>query len=149
MRRRPGLAAAVAAVAAVWLLIGCSSIKVPLPCDLMILAVPFGSTLQAGDPVPADSQVLAAPGDFDTTRSGIVTDAGGANALDLQLRGAAVARVAGHTAAHLGEQIAIVINGDIVAVPIVESPIPDGNISMIPATIDNATFPERFAGCVR
>ena len=146
MRRRLGIALAAAATA---VLVGCSSITLPLPCDLMILAVPFGSTLQAGDPVPADTQVLAAPGDFDTTRSGIVTDADGANTLRLQLRGAAVARVAGHTAAHLGEQVALVINGEVVAVPIVESPIPAGEISIIPATIDNATFPERFAGCVR
>jgi preprotein translocase subunit SecD len=137
-----------AVVAAASLLVGCSSFRLPLPCDLMILAVPADSTLNAGDPLPAKRDVIAAPGDFDPTRSKIRTDPSGANVLDLQLRGDGVPRLAAHTAAHVGEQIAIVINGEIIAVPIVESSIPTGEISITPATIDNVEFAKRFEGCV-
>lgn len=138
-----------AAVVAGSLLVGCSSVTVPLPCDLMILAVPADSTLEAGDPVPAEPDVIAAPGDFDPSGSAITTDPGGANVLDLRLRGDAVPRFAAHTAAHVGEQIAIVVNGEVVAIPIIESSIANGEISITPATTDNDAFAKRFEGCVR
>lgn len=146
MRRRLRIAVAAAATA---LLVGCSSITLPLPCDLMIVALPADSTLQPGDALPADPQVIAGPGDFDAIRSSIKTLTTGEVSLDLVLRGAAIDRVARHTEDHLGEPMAMVINGEVVAVPFIQSPIPDGAISVTPATDDAQAFSERFAGCVR
>ena len=135
---------------AMLVLAGCESITLPLPCDLMIVALPADSTLQPGDPLPADPQVIAGPGDFDVLRSSIKqTLPGGEVSLDLQLRGAAIGRVASHTEGHIGEPIALVINGEVVSVPTIQSPIPDGVLSVTPATDDGQDFTERFAGCVR
>ena len=111
MTRR--MAIALVAVAGVWSLIGCSSLTVPLPCDLMIVAVAADSTLKEGDPVPPEPQVIAGPGEFDAIGSSIKTDPNGGVSLELRLRGAAIERLAAHTAAHLGEPIAIVINGEL------------------------------------
>lgn len=146
MRPIPRVAAAGVTV---WLLAACSSLTLPLPCDLMIIAVPVDATLQAGDPLPTDPQILAGGSDFDTTRSSITKDADGVNVLNLQLQGAAVGRFAGHTEAHFGEQVAIIINSEVVAVPVVQSSIPTGQLSIIPGAIDNAEFAQRFAGCIR
>jgi preprotein translocase subunit SecD len=143
------LAAATFVVAGAWALAGCSSLTLPLPCDLMIVALPPDSTLQEGDPLPAEPQVIAGPGDFDAIGSSIRTDPGEGVSLDLRLRGAAIERFAGHTAAHVGEPMAIVINGEVVAVPFIQSPIPAGEMSVIPATDDSEAFSDRFAGCVR
>ena len=132
------------------LLAGCDSITLPLPCDLMIVALPADSALQPGDPLPANPQVIAGPTDFDALGSSIKqTLPGGEVSLDLQLRGAAIERVARHTEDHLGEPMALIINGEIVSVPIIQSPIPDGALSVSPATDDAQAFTERFAGCVR
>ena len=143
------LAAACVAIASVWSLVGCSSLTVPLPCDLMIVALPPDSTLKEGDPVPPDPQVIAGPGEFDAIGSSIKTDPTGAVSLDLRLRGAAVERLASHTATHVGEPMAIAINGEVVGVPLIQSSIPAGEISVVPATSDGAAFAKRFAGCVR
>ena len=147
MTRR--MAIALVAVAGVWSLIGCSSLTVPLPCDLMIVAVAADSTLKEGDPVPPEPQVIAGPAEFDAIGNSIKTDPNGGVSLELRLRGAAIERLAAHTAAHLGEPMAIVINGEVVAVPFIQSSIPAGEISVAPATSDGAAFAKRFAGCVR
>lgn len=146
---RRALAVAVIAMTGVLPLAGCSSLTLPLPCDLMIVALPPDSTLQEGDPVPAEPQVIAGPGDFDAIGSSIRTDPNGAVSLDLRLRGEAIERLAGHTAGHMGESMAIVINGEVVAVPIIQSPIPAGEMSVTRGMDDNETFAQRFAGCVR
>ncbi len=147
-RRRLGIAIAAAATT---LLVGCSPITLPLPCDLMIVALPADSTLQPGDPLPAEPhQIIAGPGDFDALRSSIrQTLPAGDVSLDLQLRGAAIGRVARHTEDHLGEPMALLINEEVVAVPIIDSSIPDGAISVAPAMDDAEGFVERFRGCVR
>ena len=132
------------------LLAGCESIALPLPCDLMIVALPADTTLQPGDPLPANPQVIAGPGDFDMLRSSIKqTLPGGEVSLDLQLRGAAIGRVASHTEGHVGEPMALLINGEVVSVPTIQSPISDGVLSVTPATEDGQDLTERFAGCVR
>ena len=147
MRRR--LRIAIVGLA-MMLVVGCESLTMPLPCNLMIVALPADSTLQPGDPLPADPQVIAGPADFDDLRSSIKqTLPGGEVSLDLQLRGAGIGRVARYTEDHLGEPMALVINGEVVSVPIIQSPIPDGALSVTPATDDAQAFTERFAGCVR
>lgn len=148
MKRRLGTAILMVAMT---LLAACESITLPLPCDLMIVALPADSTLQPGDPLPAEPhQIIAGPGDFDVLRSSIrQTLPAGDVSLDLQLRGAAIGRVAGHTKAHLGEPMALLINGEVVAVPIIQSSIPDGAISVTPDTADADAFVQRFRGCVR
>ena len=147
MRRRIG---ATIIVAAMTLLVGCESITLPLPCDLMIVALPADSTLQAGGALPEDSLVIAGPGDFDALQSSIKqTLPGGEVTLDLMLRGVAIDRVARHTTEHVGEPIALVINGEVVSVLIVMSPIPEGAISVTPDSDQAEGFAQRFAGCVR
>ena len=127
----------------------CSSVALPLPCNLMIVALPADSTLRAGDPLPAELQVLAGPGDFDGLGTAISTDANGYVTVDMQLRGVAVARFAAHTAGHIGEPMAIVINGDVVGVALILTPIVGGELAITPATDDKEAFKQRFAGCIR
>ena len=148
MRRRLGTAIVVLAMTS---LAACESISLPLPCDLMIVALPADSTLQPGDSLPAEPHaVIAGPGDFDAVRSSIRQGLpAGEVSLDLHLRGDAIGRVARHTEDHVGEPMALLINGEVVSIPIIQSSIPDGAISVTPDTDDADAFIERFRGCVR
>jgi len=130
-------------------LVGCSSVTLPLPCDLTIVALPAGSTMQPGDPLPAGAQVLARPDDFDRSAVAIVSDDAGNPAVSFELRGDAIARVAAHTAGHLGELMAIAINGNVVAVPVIQSPLLDGEIQISSGNQEGDDLAAKFAGCVR
>ncbi len=146
MRRLLGAIIVAATVAG---LIGCSSVTLPLPCDLTIVALPADSTLQPGDPLPAGALVLVGPDDFDRTTIAIVDDDSGNPAVSFELRGDAIARVAAHTAGHVGEPMAIAINGDVVAVPFIQSPLLDGKIQISSGIQDGDDLAAKFAGCVR
>ena len=126
---------------------GCSSVTLPLPCDLRIVALPADSTLEAGGPLPADAQVLAGPDDFDPTATAIVADAIGKPAVNVELRGDAIARVRAYTTDHVGEYMAIAINGVVVAVPVIQAPIPDGSIQITAGIDEGDELASRFAGC--
>jgi len=142
------LAVAFVAMAGVWWLIGCSAVPRPLLCDVSIVALPADTTMRPGDPLPAGSLILAAPGDFDRTAIEIVPDANDQLALNLELKGDAIARVGAHTAGHPGEFMAIAINGTVVAIPMIQGPIPDGKIQITGG--QGATdLAQQFAGCVR
>ena len=146
MRRLLG---AIILAATITGLVGCSSVALPLPCDLTIVALPADSTLQPGDPLPAGAQVLARPDDFDRSAVAIVNDDAGNPAVSLELRGDAIARVAAHTAGHVGEFMAISINGDVVAVPVIQSPLLDGKIQISSGSEDGDDLAAKFVGCVR
>jgi hypothetical protein len=122
------LVAALVAITGGWTLVGCSAVPRPLLCDVSIVAV-GDTTLKPGDPVPAGSLVLAAPGDFDHTAIEIVPDANNELALNLELRGDA-------------------INGTVVAIPMIQGPIPDGKLQITGGQGDTDLAKE-FAGCVR
>jgi preprotein translocase subunit SecD len=141
------LIAALVAITGGWTLVGCSAVPRPLLCDVSIVAV-GDTTLKPGDPVPAGSLVLAAPGDFDHTAIEVVPDANNELALNLELRGDAIARVGAHTASHPGEFMAIAINGTVVAIPMIQGPIPDGKLQITGGQGDTDLAKE-FAGCIR
>jgi preprotein translocase subunit SecD len=141
------LAVVLVAIAGAWSLVACSSVTLPPPCDLTIIALPADSTLKAGDPLPAASEVLAAPNDFDRLKIAIVADTMGNSAVNLELKGDAIARVAAHTVGHTGEFMAIAVNGTVVAVPMIQGPLLDGALQVTGAQ-DGNDLAQRFAGCV-
>lgn len=126
---------------------GCSGI--PRPCDITISALPPGSTLAAGDPLPAGLAVIAAPGDVDLGATSILVDVGGPTTMHLKLRGDGIARLAGHTASHVGEPMAVAINGRVVAVPVIQDAIQGGGMEIQSAAGDEVDLGEAFAGCAR
>ena len=142
------LVIALIAIAGAWSLVGCASVPMPLPCELTLIALGTDPTLEAGDPVPEAAQVIAGPNDFDRTTVAIVTDDLGNPAVNLALKGDAIARVAAHTAGHPGEFMAVAVNGTVVAVPMIQGSLPDGQLQITGAGADE-DLAERFAGCVR
>ena len=141
------VALVVLTVACVWSLVGCSSMSIPAPCDLMIIALPADSTVAPGDPLPPAPVVLAAPGDFDRTATAIVTDDAGNPSVNLALQGDAIARVAAHTAGHPGEFMAIAVNGTVASVPMIQGPLLDGTLQ-ITGGMGNEDVAQRFGSCV-
>ena len=146
MTRR--LAVALVAIASAWSLIACSAVPRSLVCDVTIVALPGDTTLKPGDPLPERSVVLAGPDDFDRAAIEIAPDSNNQPALNLELKGDAIARVGAHTAGHAGEFMAIAINGTVVAIPMIQGPLPDGKLQI---TGDGASddLAQQFAGCVR
>ncbi len=140
---------AVALLVALAGLLGAGCAALPLPCNITIAAVPPNSDLEAGDSLPADLPVLASPGDFDASATAILADVNGSAAIDLELQGPAIARIAAHTAGHIGESMAIAINGTVIAVAIIQSPLPDGKVQITSGAIGDNDLAERFAGCAR
>jgi hypothetical protein len=127
--------------------VGCAA--VPLPCDISIAALPPDSNIQAGDALPPNLLVLASPGDFDPAGTGITADVNGGAAVNLELQGPAIARMAAHTADHTGESMAIAINGRVISVPMIGETLPDGKIQIATGGVGDTDLVERFAGCVR
>jgi hypothetical protein len=142
------LAVVLVAIAGAWSLVGCSSMAPPLPCDVAIVALPADSMLVPGDPLPPGSQVLAAPDDFDRTAITFGRDSMDYPAVNLELRGDAIGRVGAYTAGHMGEFLAISVNGSVVAVPMIQGPLLDGKLQ-VTGSQDGNDLTNRFAGCVR
>lgn len=147
MTRR--LAVALVAIASVWSTVGCSAVPRPLLCDVTIVALPADTTLKPGDPLPERSLVLAGPDDFDRTAIEIVPGANDDAAVNLELRGDAIALVGAHTAGHPGEFMAIAINGTVVAIPVIQGPIPDGKLQITGGGAGDVDLAQQFAGCLR
>jgi hypothetical protein len=142
------LVAALVAITGGWSLVGCSAVPRPLLCDVSIVALPADTTLKPGDPLPDGSLVLAGPDDFDRTGIEIAPDANDELALNLELRGDAIARVGAHTAGHLGEFMAIAINSTVVAIPMIQGQILDGKLQ-ITGGQGGTDLVQQFAGCVQ
>ncbi|MEA2577631.1 MAG: hypothetical protein QOD78_1219 [Chloroflexota bacterium] len=142
------LAVAIVAVAVVWSLIGCSSLAPALPCEIAIVALPADTTMIPGDALPPGSQVLIAPDDFDRAATSIGRDSMNNPAVNLELRGDAVGRFGAHTAGHMGDRMAIAINGNVIAIPVIQAAISDGKMQII-GEPDGTDLVQQFAGCVR
>jgi preprotein translocase subunit SecD len=127
---------------------GCSAIEPSAQCDLTIVAGEPDGGVAEGEPVPAGSVVIVAPGEFDRTRSSLGPDEQGQLRLTLQITGDAIARLAGYTMTHVGETMIIGINGEVVSTPMINEAIQRGELSISPATDDARVFQTRFAGCV-
>ena len=147
MTRR--LAVALVAIASVWSLIACSAVPRSLVCDVTIIALPADTTLKPGDPLPERSLILAGPDDFDRAAIEIAPDSNNQPALNLELKGDAIARVGAHTAGHSGEFMPIAINGTVVAIPMIQGPIPDGKLQVTAGGAGDIDLAQQFAGCVR
>jgi preprotein translocase subunit SecD len=143
------LVAALVAIATGLSLVGCSAVPRPLLCEVTIVALPADITLQPGDPLPERSVILAGPDDFDRAAIEIAPDSNNQPALNLELRGDAIARVGAHTAGHPGEFMAIAINGTVVAIPMIQGQIPDGKLQITGAGQGDRDLVQQFAGCVR
>ena len=139
-----------------WILLGlmflvaCSTSPLPpvQPCNLTLIAIPEGVLMTEDDPLPPNSRVLATPGDFDLTGTKFEADQMGPMVI-LRLRGDAIDRFAAHTAAHTGDLIAIVLNGDIVSVPMIAAAINDGEVAISSPTSNGDAFVSQFSGCAR
>jgi len=150
---------AAAALVAVLLAAACSSEDAPQaaapqaaapkpPCDISLVALPPGSDLTAGQPIPPGSQVVARPDDFDRAATTMEDAGDGTHAVTLHLRGAAIDTFATHTRNHVGDLVAIVVNGKVVVVPMIQEAITDGEIRLSAPTTDDAEFVSRLAVCV-
>jgi len=118
------------------------------PCGLSIVALPPGMAIAEGEALPPGSRLIATPDDFDTTATTIGDHPTGVIAVTVHLRGPAVAEFAAHTAAHVGDFIAILLNGDVMTVPMIAEPIADGRIELSGGALDGQRFADRFAVCV-
>jgi preprotein translocase subunit SecD len=112
-------------------------------CDLSIVA----GTLEDGNAGDPALEVIVGPGEVDTTGVSIEPDAEGNAAITISLLPAAADRLAAHTAAHVGEAMSIVIDGTVVATPIINEAIQDG-VVQISAAADDPAFADRFRGCL-
>jgi hypothetical protein len=138
---RPRVLYLAAAAAVAFAAAGCT---IPAAgCDLSIVA----GTLEdggAGDPA---LEVIVGPGEVDTTGVSIEADADGNAAVTISLLPAAADRLAAHTAAHVGEAMSIVIDGTVVATPIINEAIQDG-VVQISGAADDPAFADRFRACL-
>jgi hypothetical protein len=130
-------------------LLGAGCAALPLPCNITLAAVPPEVSVEAGEALPANLQVLAGPGDFDPNGTAILADTAGSATVNIQLRGDAIARVDAHTGSHTGESMAVAVNGTVVAVPLIQSALPDGSIQITSGAADDPDLAEAFASCVR
>lgn len=118
------------------------------PCGLSIVALPPGMSIADDAALPPGSMLIATPDDFDTTATTIGDHPTGVIAVTLHLRGPAVDEFAAHTEAHVGDFIAILLNGDVMTVPMVAEPIADGTIEVSGGALEGQRFADRFAVCV-
>jgi SecDF, P1 head subdomain len=123
-------------------------VAVQPPCALSIVAIPTGQLITEDDPLPPGSQIIASPNDFDVAATTIGDDGSGNPSVTLRLRGDAVVRFARHTANHLGDLIAVTLNGDVVTVPMIRAAIEGGEISISGGSLGADAFADRFAVCV-
>jgi hypothetical protein len=138
--------ALVIAAAATLATASCSAPPVVARCDVTLAGLPAGVIINETDPLPANVVFLAGPADFDPEGTKVEQTADGFT-FTLALRGDAVGRMAAHTAAHVGDQLAVGVNGQTVMVPMINEAVADGNLQISPGGADVDLDP-RLAGCV-
>ncbi len=102
-------------------------------CDLTIAAVDDPGI----EALPADAEVLVRPADVDPNGWVLTEDPDVGLVAELRLRPDAAERFAQHTRDHLGGFIALDVDGVVVAVPSIESPIEDGQLQVSFANADD------------
>jgi preprotein translocase subunit SecD len=88
---------------------------------LSIVPVPQGQAIAAGDPAPAGVQPLAEPSDFMAITP--TTDQVGQDSLEIALSAPAAAQLRNYTQGHVGQQMAIVLDGTVLSAPTVTAPL--------------------------
>ena len=100
-------------------------------CDVKIMSLPPNADLPVeGAGAPVGAMVIAGPTDIDWSATKIGQDAMGARTLEMQLRPDAAARLADYTGDHVGEAMPLVVNGRVVAVPVINQGIPGGSLAI-------------------
>jgi len=139
----------VLALVAPLLLSGCT--RFGPPCALTIAAIPTGSGAVAGQRLPDGAIVLASPADFVPRQAEWGQTIEGLPTVTIQMGPEAAARTDAYTSnpANLGQPIAIAIDKTIFLNVILQAPIPDGRMTIVPASgEDAARMPSLFEGCV-
>ena len=97
-------------------------------------------------PLPAGSIVIATPNDFDALVK-TLDPTTGEPSVTLRLRAAAADRVERHTGDHVGDMMGVVVDGDVVAVPVIMESIAGAEITISQGSADPAPLVDRFEGC--
>lgn len=117
----------------------------PTACSLVIVPTEDPAlTKLAEDVVP-----IVSPDDLDPSGWAIVEDDVdlGAPRVSMRLRPEAAERFAAFTRANIGGFVAVAIDGQVISVPQIMSPIEDGEIVLSPGQ-DEAAFLESFRPCL-
>ena len=116
-----------------------------LVCDISVFAIET-TDIAPGGALPPDAELILNTGDFDASQATIgPTDQG--VEVRLQLQPQAVQRFRDYTAANLGGSMAVTLNGSVVSVPMIQSEISDGAISLSLAAGDAES--DAFASCIQ
>lgn len=107
-------------------------------CDLTIGAIDDGEDIEL-DALPADAEILVRPADVDPSGWVLTEDPDAGLVAELRLRPAAAERFAQHTRDHIGDFIALEVDGVVVAVPTINAPIEDGQLQVSFANADDGT----------
>ena len=103
------------------------------PGVVEFVPIPAGqSEVVAGQPLPAQLPVLFGSGGVASVRDG--SDQNGNAALDVNLTPAAAELFGAYTTDHVGEQLAIVLDGRVVTAPIIQSAITGGQVQITNAS---------------
>jgi preprotein translocase subunit SecD len=125
---------------------GCGQSSEPT-CDLVIAGLAAGAPIpNSGDALLNVAEVVANPADIDWAASTLGQDQVGQPEITLQLRPEAAARMAEFTRTHVGEYMPLALNGRVMAVPIIMSPIPNGEVAISGAQNDREMT--ALAACV-
>ncbi|HET8784834.1 MAG TPA: hypothetical protein VFM38_04310, partial [Candidatus Limnocylindrales bacterium] len=119
----------------------------PPACAFSIVALPADTLITEDEPLPAGSRVIVRPDEFDARATTVEDGVDGSPTVTLHLRAAAIDAFAKHTKDHIGDAIAIVLNGDVMTVPVIQEQIPDGEIRLTVGGVGAARFISRVAGC--
>jgi hypothetical protein len=136
------LLAAIAAVVLPAVLSGACTVPA-LGCSLEIADAP---TAVVGGPLPPEAEIIVGPDGVDPTGGSVPANELGPTVL-IKLRPAGAEALAVYTAANVGEFMAIAVDGQVVALPVITSAIEGGEM-LLSAQIGDDTFVERFRGCV-
>ena len=95
-------------------------------CDLVIAGLPDGVMLEPGSTLPPGSEQLAVTADLDVAPEPPDADAAGpATAFAFRLRPEAASRMAAYSASHVGQSIAITVDGIVATAPVINGPFSD------------------------
>jgi hypothetical protein len=137
-RRLPPVLARIAAATAVLAgtLAGCG-VSAP-GCDLTIVGLPDGVMLEPGSTLPPGAEPIAVTADLDVVPEPPDADAAGAStAFAFRLRPAAAARMAAYTETHVGQALAITVDGVVATAPMITGQLGD---EVVVALTDSSTF---------
>ncbi len=109
------------------------------PRRLRILAIPEGASPGSSMVDPAWEPLIEASGPVPTDQE---TDQVGGPALTFTFVGSDAERLAAHTATHVAGQLAFVLGDEVLAVPVVQSPIEGGRLTL--TLVGDDWSPERL-----